>query len=212
VARALEGVEIIFVDLDQHPELAEAYGVTSIPDVFFVDRAGNVTDRLMTFEEPGPFLERVSTWLGKMKMDSANLGLGTSVPSQEVAKDLDLVHRVRLLGRFVDSLDAKGPAAAAGLQEGDVLLSLGDNDLYSADDIADFLAVSAPGDRIEMRFKRAGDAETHQATAILGSQVSTRGPRDMRWHYAGLGQLPAALEEARAEKKKVMVGLSGAES
>ena len=212
VAAALEGVEIIFVDLDRHPALAEAYGVTSIPDVLFVDRAGIVTDRLLAFEEPAPFLERVSKWLGKMEQDSASLGFSTSVPSAEVVRDLGLVNNVRVLGRLVDSLDADGPAAAAGLLEGDVLLRLGDNDLYSADDMADFLAVSTPGERVVLTFKRAGDADLREATAVLGSQKSTRGAGDMRWQYAGLGQLQAALDEARAKKKKVMVGLSGAES
>ncbi len=65
VVRALKGVEVIFVDLDQHPALAKAYGVSSIPDVFFVDEEGMVTDRLRTFEEPTPFLERISKWLGR---------------------------------------------------------------------------------------------------------------------------------------------------
>ncbi len=32
------------------------------------------------------------------------------------------------------------------------------------------------------------------------------------WQYAGLGQLPLALEEARRTRKSVLVGLSGAET
>ena len=60
VAKALEGVEVVFVDLDKHPELAKAYAVKSIPDVFFVSADGLVVDRLMKFEEAAPFLERVN--------------------------------------------------------------------------------------------------------------------------------------------------------
>ncbi len=59
VAKALEGVEVIFVDLDKYPELAKAYAVKSIPDVFFVNAEGSIVDRLRQFEEAGPFLERV---------------------------------------------------------------------------------------------------------------------------------------------------------
>ena len=61
VAKALEGVELIFVDLDKHPKLAEAFGVKSIPDVFFINTEGLVVDRLRKFEEAKPFLERLKT-------------------------------------------------------------------------------------------------------------------------------------------------------
>ena len=60
VAKALEGVEVIFVDLDEHPELAKAYAVKSIPDVFFVNAEGLIVDRLKRFEEAASFLERVN--------------------------------------------------------------------------------------------------------------------------------------------------------
>ena len=60
VAKALEGVEVIFVDLDKHPELAKAYAVKSIPDVFFVNTDGLIVDRLKKFEEAAPFLERIN--------------------------------------------------------------------------------------------------------------------------------------------------------
>lgn len=59
VAKALEGVELVFVDLDKHPELAEAFGVKSIPDVFFINTEGLVVDRLRKFEEAEPFLARL---------------------------------------------------------------------------------------------------------------------------------------------------------
>lgn len=60
VAAALEGVEVIFVDLDEYPSLAAAYDVSSIPDVFFIDSEGNVTDRLRAFEGPEKFLVRLA--------------------------------------------------------------------------------------------------------------------------------------------------------
>ncbi len=65
VAKALAEVEVIFVDLDKHPALAKAYGVSSVPDVFFVDAAGKVTDRLRAFEPSAKFLARIARWLGK---------------------------------------------------------------------------------------------------------------------------------------------------
>lgn len=59
VAKVLEGVEVIFVDLDKHPELAKAFGVKSIPDVFFINAEGAVVDRLRKFEAVKPFLKRL---------------------------------------------------------------------------------------------------------------------------------------------------------
>ncbi len=59
VKDALVGVELIFVDLDAHPSLAKAYGVKSIPDVFFVSKKGLVVDRLRNFEGAGLFLQRL---------------------------------------------------------------------------------------------------------------------------------------------------------
>ena len=58
VAKALEEVQLIYVDLDKYPKLAEGYGVKLIPDVFFIDREGSVVDRLRRFEKPGPFIIR----------------------------------------------------------------------------------------------------------------------------------------------------------
>ncbi len=59
VRRALEDFQVIHVDLDKYPELARAYGVTTIPDVVFVDPAGFVVDRLHGFEPPSDFLSRL---------------------------------------------------------------------------------------------------------------------------------------------------------
>ncbi len=59
VAETLRRVRLVEVDLDRHPELADAFGVKSIPDVFFIDRRGIVVDRLKNFEGPQPFLRRL---------------------------------------------------------------------------------------------------------------------------------------------------------
>ena len=103
VVKALEGVEVIFVDLDEYPGLAKTYGVSSIPDVFFIDSDGMVTDRLKEFEEPAQFAKRVAAWRGKTK--TATLGATTSVPSEEVVKELGLAHNVRVLGRLVVTVE-----------------------------------------------------------------------------------------------------------
>ncbi len=65
VARWLEDVQVIYVDLDKYPALARSYQVTTIPDVFFIGRDGLIVDRLRAFEEPGPFLSRLKRFTRK---------------------------------------------------------------------------------------------------------------------------------------------------
>lgn len=65
VANLLESIELVFVDLDRHPELAKAYGVSSIPDVFFVDAEGVIVDRLRKYEPADPFRKRLEKLIQK---------------------------------------------------------------------------------------------------------------------------------------------------
>ena len=59
VEKALEGVELIYVDLDENPLLAKTFEVSSVPDVLFIDSEGFIVDRLKGFEEAPAFLERL---------------------------------------------------------------------------------------------------------------------------------------------------------
>lgn len=114
-------------------------------------------------------------------------------------------------GRRIDS--SEGPAAKAGLRQGDVLVKLGENVLYSQDDIFDYLSVSSPGDQVAVLFKRESGTEPRRAVVTLGVElVGAEDQPALHWQFASLAQLPQALELARAQEKKVMVGLSGAET
>ena len=61
VAKVLERIQLIYVDLDKYPALGTVYGVESVPDVFFINREGFVVDRLRNFEPPDAFLVRLKT-------------------------------------------------------------------------------------------------------------------------------------------------------
>ena len=76
VVKALEGIELIYVDLDESPELAAVYGVKSIPDVFFIDADGYIVDRLRKFEAAGPFLARLEKLLAKATQEAEGRGAG----------------------------------------------------------------------------------------------------------------------------------------
>jgi thioredoxin 2 len=59
VAKLLEKVQMVFVDLDKYPALGTAFGVESVPDVFLIDRKGMIVDRLHNVVPPEAFLERL---------------------------------------------------------------------------------------------------------------------------------------------------------
>jgi len=65
VASALKSTTLIYVDLDQYPELGTKWGVHSIPDVFFIDRERRIVDRLYQYEAPAAFLARLEKLTGK---------------------------------------------------------------------------------------------------------------------------------------------------
>jgi len=59
VARLLEQTQVVFVDLDDHPELGKVYAVETVPDVFLIDRNGFIVDRIRNFEPPATFAKRL---------------------------------------------------------------------------------------------------------------------------------------------------------
>lgn len=63
VARLLEQVQVVFVDLDLYPKLGKAYTVESVPDVFLIDRNGFIVDRIRNFEPPAAFAKRLGNLL-----------------------------------------------------------------------------------------------------------------------------------------------------
>jgi len=65
VAKLLDKVQLVFVDLDKYPALGTAFDVKSVPDVFFIDRKGMIVDRLGNFEPPADFLLRLERLLDK---------------------------------------------------------------------------------------------------------------------------------------------------
>lgn len=158
-------------------------------------------------QSPAATLPESSSSLEK----SAALGVSTSVPSEALAREMGLEFQVRLQGRLVDSVSEESAAEAAGIRSGDVLLQLDDVALYSQDDIDDFVSVHRPGDRVRATVVRGETHRREELPVELGTGPA-RAKDGIDWQYASLAQLPAALEEARAEKKQVLVGLSGAET
>lgn len=74
VKELLAQCEVIFVDVDEYEKLGSVYGVSAVPDVFLIDRNGQVLDRLQNFEPPKEFAVRLKAFLDADGTDSADEG------------------------------------------------------------------------------------------------------------------------------------------
>lgn len=104
-------------------------------------------------------------------------------------------------------------ATKAGLAAGDVIVRLGNVEVFSQDDIADVLHVSAPGQKLKAAVLRAKTGKEETVEIALGTrEVKVPKVAPLAWDYASLANLDAALAQAKKDKKLVLVGLSGAET
>jgi S1-C subfamily serine protease len=140
------------------------------------------------------------------------VGVETRAPGKNVVEALRLPTRVRVQGQEIVSIAKGSPAAASGLAPGDVLLSLDANELYSHDDVADFLATARPGQKVAVSFRRPGREGTQETNTVLGRNPAPPESSRFRWDFAGLAQLDVAEERARTSGRSILVGLSGAET
>lgn len=70
VAKLLDKVQLVYVDLDKYPSLGMAFGVKSVPDVFLIDREGIIVDRFHNFVPPDDFRVRLERLL-EVRRDEA---------------------------------------------------------------------------------------------------------------------------------------------
>ena len=144
-------------------------------------------------------------------IELATLGMTTTAPSLQEAKARGLKIEVRVRGQLVTAVEKRGPAAKAGIRRGDILEQMDHNQIYSEDDIVDFLVVSKPRQTVELHVVRAKDKK--KLSVVLGSK-RVKAPKEPRleWQFASLGQLDAAIAKAKKEQRLILVGLSGAET
>ncbi|MBV9821390.1 MAG: trypsin-like peptidase domain-containing protein [Actinobacteria bacterium] len=116
---------------------------------------------------------------------SGNIGVGFAIPvntARAVAEELIRTGKVRHAdlgassrsvtdgsrdGAYLVQVVPNGPAAKAGLKEGDVVVRYGDTLIDSGDALTVAVAESKPGDTVVLRYVR--DGVTGQAKATLGS-------------------------------------------
>ncbi|MHC4514043.1 MAG: PDZ domain-containing protein [Planctomycetota bacterium] len=143
----------------------------------------------------------------------ASLGVETRAPSKEECIKYALKLEVRYQGQLVTGLAKDGVAAKAGIEKGDIILKLGKVEIFSSDDIRDLVMVRRPGQLIEVRLTRGKTKKQETLSVRLGAKkIPARKVPRLDWQYAGLPYLQDVLRRAKKQRKRVLVGLSGAET
>ncbi len=83
-------------------------------------------------------------------------------------------------GVLVVRVQPGSPAAAAGLQPYDILLSYDDQKLFSADQLAALVAADQPGRSVRLKLVRGGQVQEIQAKLAQGAPQRASHPH--RWH------------------------------
>jgi S1-C subfamily serine protease len=109
----------------------------------------------------GTVVETVNQLLQDGSAEHAFLGIEPRPVTPEVANQLGLAVDE---GVFVFGLSEGGPAAAAGLQEGDVIVEFNGQEVASVEDLFTELRKASPGDRVEVVVNRGGQEQSFQVT------------------------------------------------
>src|SRR4051812_21300605 len=88
----------------------------------------------------------------------ASLGIAVATVTNE---------RREPVGAGVAAVDPGGPAAAAGVQLGDLITRIDDSDVRTAQDLPSSIAAHPPGDALRLTLTRAPTAEPHTLTINL---------------------------------------------
>jgi putative serine protease PepD len=158
------------------------------PNGFTIDGAIQTDAAINHGNSGGPLLDLRGEVVGvtsQIESDSGgNEGVGFAVPSstvRSVVAQLLQSGSVRHAYLGVQVQDASGgaaiaqvrsgsPAAAAGLQAGDVIVRAGGTAVSSASQLTELVGARTPGDKLELQIRR--DGQTRTVTVTLGNRPS----------------------------------------
>ena len=99
-------------------------------------------------------------------------------------------------GIVVNEVVAGSPAADAGLEPGDVIVSIGDRRVRTPGELVATIGATAPGDEIGLEVLRAGDARAMRATLSERKDgTAAGGTRPAAARPSAIGRLGLAVEE-----------------
>ncbi|MCJ0764358.1 DegQ family serine endoprotease [Variovorax terrae] len=131
------------------------------------------------------------------KVEHARLGVAVQEVNQTLADSFKLD---KPNGALVSSVEKNGPADKAGLQPGDVILSLNGQPIVSSGDLPAALGLAAPGDKVKLEIWRKGGRDT--VTAQLGNAGDKTTQTASKGDGESHGKLGLALRPLQPDEKR----------
>jgi len=150
------------------------------PDGFQIDRVIQTDAPINPGNSGGPLLDERGRVIGVNSQiatgggSNGNVGIGFAVPSNTVQEVVPRLARGETIrrpflgiatepaagGARVASVTPGSPAARAGIEEGDVVVSVAGNEVRAPDDVASALSDRSPGDEVAVVVERGSERET----------------------------------------------------
>jgi len=124
--------------------------------------------------------------LGSFSGQSGSIGLGFAIPINQARRTAEELIKTGkssypILGISVDTSFSEGgaivngvtpggPAAVAGIQEGDIIVKLGTRTITNPDELIVAIRDNAPGDQVSITVKRDGVTKVVKATLVAAAQ------------------------------------------
>jgi serine protease Do len=139
------------------------------------------------------------------KVTRGRLGVGVQPMSKELAKSFGLgSDNAATSGVVVVSVEDKGPAARAGLKQGDVILSFNGKPIEDPNELPRLVGATKPGEKVRLEVWRGGKRQ--QLTATVGEfpaeTTAAKKPSDSK--ATASSDLGLAVEELPPEGRKAL--------
>lgn len=169
----------------------------------------------LSFAIPVEVVEHVQAQImATGKVRHARLGVAVQEVNQTLAESFKLA---RPAGALVANVDPSGPAAKAGIESGDVVLSVNGKPVVGSADLPAMVGLALPGDTLALRVWRQGAERTIEAT-LADAKVSRNVAEAEPEAPSSRGRLGLALRSLQPQEKResgiasglVIEGVSGA--
>jgi len=155
--------------------------VTSISGLLQTDAAINPGNSGGALANLAGEVVGINTAIATSGNGNGNIGVGFAIPSNRAKQVADQLIKGEKVshpilgveisaadggGALVGTVTANGPAAQAGLQQGDVITKAGDKAVNDSDDLVSVIQSHKAGDKVEITYTRDGSTKT--TTVTLG--------------------------------------------
>jgi len=123
-----------------------------------------------------PLIDDIRSGNATITLDTAFLGVSSTSIGDTSQATLDEFEVTADAGAFVREVQAGSAAAAAGLEVGDVIVSVDGDEVTSSTDVVEIIRSHDAGDELVLQVERRG--ETVELRATLGSRRDTQDGAD----------------------------------